>query len=288
MKPTHCLLLVLGPVLSSACNALGPSNPVPVRSERVEVQVVDERHEARLLGFENHVRPQEKDVWCWAACAQMIHSFNGKQLEQSELARSIHGLGPEENVRIAAATRYEIMCALNPDLPRHEFELVWNGLRARLLESLPSGGPGEVKLSTAASVNIAVDKLWPPKSIAVDDLQAGHPLVVALRDQADPTLGHLYVCSGASWTPPSPFRAVAASFVSNLSSSSEIAKNLNDGLLGGGHQVHWLELVDPQGPSVAQVPFEDVRERIDFCLSASAARSTLLAWHELIQVKPSR
>lgn len=63
---------------------------------------------------------QETNVWCWAACAQMVHKYFNpdSDITQAEIVKSILGTqedAPSEAV-VEAASKREMMLALNPEL----------------------------------------------------------------------------------------------------------------------------------------------------------------------------
>lgn len=288
--------LLLPMFVSSCCvpSRLDPgSGPerVIARRERVEIQKEGRRLDVRLIGFEPFIREMEEDVWCWAACAQMVHAYNGQEKMQRDLVKSIHGTDANDEIRVSTAKRYEILCALNPDLSDQPFELIWQGLRDKLAKSLFAGGDQRLTVDTNELLDIAVNRLWPPKTPSVEDLLAGHPLLVGLRDAADPTQGHVYVCTGISWTPAAGLwgSAVNSGFLSRGvgAGDSGVVPFVKRAIFGRG-TLHWLELVDPVDGQTRRVPQAELEGRLSFSISASQARQELLAWRDLVRVKSRR
>jgi hypothetical protein len=215
----------------TACAALGAAGcagagriPQPpdlyVPGERVaQIPQDDGSFILELRGFEANKVQQERDVWCWAACASMVHGWNGRSMTQEQVADAIHRrAGSEDPEKVAAATNYEIMLALCDEEERVALEQNWEQWQDRLGQVLLPTVPDpkyagmtpeqeEAARSEEAGYLIGkatgafLQRFMEHMSLddAMADLQAGQPVVVGLDKQVpgtDTFYGHAVVLYG--------------------------------------------------------------------------------------------
>lgn len=258
---------------------------------------------------------QEEPVWCWAACAEMILRFHGIETKQSEIAKRIDGVDSEGVLKVEAASRFEILCALNPDMPRGEFEALWSGVEQSVLDSdawLEEKWNRTVTFDRSRAVNAAFDKLAPRDSPIVEDLLAGHPAVVGLRESEDAPSGHAYVLFGAkyaprarsSWRLPAGLGDVMVSEATASLLGPETSpdvlrrfrdlqtecerfgiKSVDQFIQTSAYQIHEVELVDPWEGETITLSIEEFVPRVDFVITRSYARQVLENWQEIARVE---
>lgn len=120
-----------------------------------------------IPGFERYFAEQQKDQWCWAACAQMVIGQQmGKEVTQEQLVRQAFGSAINEP---ATADSIQKVLAMTVGSGGHI-----KTMRAAYLDGLP----GEAQL-------------W-------EDLKAGRPRVLAVSGAAGlKGREHVVVCYGA-------------------------------------------------------------------------------------------
>lgn len=258
---------------------------------------------------------QEQLVWCWAACAEMILRFHGIETTQEEIATRISGADDGGALKVETASRYEILCALNPDLPRGEFEALWKGIEDQVLDAdrwLEGNFRLDLELDRPHAFQAAFDRLVPNKSLALEELLAGHPSVVGLRESKDVREGHAYVLFGARY---SKRRAGFGGFLKGLGDAAleagaedVLAPDLTEevraaqatwndelGKLGieaptklfasADYSIHEVHLVDPWEGVRVSMPYEEFSRRVDFVITRSYAREILEAWRGLVELE---
>lgn len=244
-----------------------------------------------LPGFLGVAAGQETSVWCWAACAEMIQRYNGHETTQTEIATRIQGLGPDGSVKVQTASRYEVMCALNPDLETSPFEALWAGIEHQVTQSpdlLTRAGETKVGYDQACAVEAAFAHAFPSKAVAIEELLGGQPAVVGLRDSKEASDGHAYVLYGATYS-EAPHGLVH-------STGSFLAKGLGFVLPAGKpdllehfvpeeYAVHEVDLLDPWEGKPTRMSLEEFAQRVDFVITRSQARETLAAWQGLVRIE---
>ena len=71
---------------------------------------------AQLDRFDSCAVKQHTEVWCWAACAEMVHRFYNKPMTQEEIVAQIMQRSANDPDAVAAADRQEVLGALDTDL----------------------------------------------------------------------------------------------------------------------------------------------------------------------------
>jgi hypothetical protein len=122
--------------------------------------------------FQNSYSEQDRDEWCWAASLQMIYSYHGLNVPQSEIVRRSYG------VQDASGT-----------LPN------WAGSFQLITANL--NGQGVDDNGTAYTVKSSLGFGAPPPQVLVHELSQQRPLLLAYRPS--PTGGHAVVVTGASY-----------------------------------------------------------------------------------------
>lgn len=267
------------------------SNELPPHAECVEVTKENGKINCHLREFPQLAVQQEQPVWCWAACAQMILKFNGVETTQEEVAKRIQGVEPGGEVKVEMASRYEILCALNPDHPRSEFEAVWAGLKREIadMDSLLSGSL-RVDLSPSEATSIALDRLAPEQSPAVAELLDGQPAVVGMRESKESREGHAYVLYGADFEVRNPsalnrWAADAAQTVTGKLFSDAQGFYLFERLVPEDHTILAVHLIDPSDGIPLEMGAAEFAERVDFVITRKQARMLLEAWSGLVLVE---
>ncbi len=261
----------------------------------------------QLQNFASVKTSQRQEVWCWAACAEMILSYDGTPTAQEEIAARIHGHGEDGSPKVAAATRYEIYKALSPGTEVVGFDAIWQGLADQLDEELSRLGerladddlPGDVSVDVDESVGIehVLDSYLPKKSVPLTDLKAGNPAVVGLREAPDATEGHLVVLVGAEFTEwivaPKQLEWVTDFFADLFAAKRDLDDDMEtldetSARLGfSDKEVLWVEVIDPweiddplteHDEMRIRIPFDDFLARVDFVTTREGAHEVLTRW----------
>lgn len=194
------LSLLVGLVALTACQTAPPyPDPMPDRALTV---AVEEGFSTKLVDFEPHIAKQATPSWCWAACAEMILRFNGIPTDQAEIAARIHGVDAANQPKVNGASLYEVMCALNPDMPVGSFETIWASLEQQATEATEDPGSmkdQDIDIDKSRAAGALLAQLLPETGLAVEDLRNGHPSVVVLNDPEVPGQLHAYVLLSADY-----------------------------------------------------------------------------------------
>ena len=219
---------------------------------------------------------------------------------QVEIAERVHGFTEDGDVKVDAANRYEVMCALTPDLPKdpeESFELLWEGLREQV-EAQPALLLNPVVSLDKSSVRaIGTEQVVPDRRLWLTDLENGYPLVVLLQEAEDAELGHAWVLIGARYKPPGFFaatwnkvRGMAADWTAGkLAGGSKSWKSAmeetSDRLLPTDYELLEVELCDPWDGTTRVMDSEEFMARLDAAISPSSAKQQLQHWRSVARLR---
>ncbi|QDU65316.1 hypothetical protein Pla86_03810 [Planctomycetes bacterium Pla86] len=258
-----------------------------------------------LTGFEAVESPQREPVWCWAACASMILRYNGIDVSQEEIVDRVHGYLPDGSLKVATASRFELLRALAPDAPPFDFDSAWKVIQSTLedagtqaLDKLKGEGKveGDIDLSwnEDEAVQSLFDRIYPSSGVPIAQLQLGDPAVAGLRDP-DTDQGHLYVIVGAQWEVKRPGLGDALiDYAKTGLGTGELSKLLVDRFEPSGIAVQSIELVDPlrkDDPETevnearVSLTFKEFKSRVDFVTTRADAHEILTRWWRLIELE---
>lgn len=237
------------------------------------------------------VEQKDKQRWCWAACAEMIHARYGTRLEdgqpitQEVVAERITGTGEPNSPGARAASAYEIMWALNPDLPY----AVPDRLREGALAALMSGQT-EWELDWRRFAESHVQRATVNIDMVVRSLRDGHPAVVGLLpakptgsdDPHAPTqeVGHAYVVYGARYV-----KKGSAGWRQWLNAVDPENRWLYDRVVSDEYDVRSVLLLNPMHGGREEMEAAEFLERIGFMYTRDEAREILLKELELLSQK---
>ena len=278
--------------------------------------------QAMLSDFEAVEDPQRTPVWCWAACASMIHKYNGQEISQEEIAKRIHGHDEGGELKVAAASRYEVYKALSPDSTEFSFEEIWDAIgdqieeeTAAALEAHEETGetPSGVELRTdpMVAVHAGLDRYFPVRSAPLAALKAEQPAVVGLEGEVEGAQGHLCVIVGAAWKEATETMNSIKELGSKVNLDGVTAKGLDEfeevweehsavaleassRILVDTGGLTWVEIVDPwledddATPDVnemrVRIPARDFVSRVAFVATVEDARTILSRWSDLARI----
>ncbi|MEM9372072.1 MAG: papain-like cysteine protease family protein [Planctomycetota bacterium] len=196
---------------------------VPVSAERGEVaRIGPNQFKASCKGFVpiGVAIDQRTPVWCWAACAEMVHNYHGnEEVSQHEIATRIEGrfesdLTEQEREEQAKAAGYdEILLALASGSERPEIRDA-----AKYLALKATDGGASFDLGGLAESQIKRNLV--NSDMLIGELLSGEPVVVGLRnfdtaeeaerarqaaisrgeDASGITYGHIYVAHAAEFS----------------------------------------------------------------------------------------
>ena len=235
-----------------------------VNNGRGVVQTLgNDRYRAVCSDFVASAAEQQKtDVWCWAACVQMVNKYNGVDVTQAEIASRIHGQATDANgnldpEKVKRAGTTEIMLALNPefsdDVNRQAGDAAAAAVRNR----------GKVSLdldATSTALAVFREKAYTDNDM-IADVARGVPVVVGLKDPTGNT-GHAYVVHAATYT-------------------------ATKGALPGqySYALESVEAVDPWEGKGVSIPAGEFRQRVGFKISQARAREVLERHRNAVKVK---
>ncbi|MGE3108656.1 MAG: papain-like cysteine protease family protein [Phycisphaerales bacterium] len=221
--------------------------------------MVPNRFDAECERFSAIAVQQETDVWCWAACAQMIHKYYGRDVPQAEIAEKIHKRNADGSVNVQSAGLDEIVVALNFDLKER-----WDQYQAQRLENIGAGKGGSVRTDLASYINSYIDQYAINSDDLVSELQSNTPLVIGLS-ASDTSLGHACVVTGATYGIVTP--SLFDQWVQK--SQSVFGRYPKAYCLD---EIHYVDPWDGQHKSLSGSEF---KQRVDFMVSKRQARDIL-------------
>ncbi|MEM8494980.1 MAG: papain-like cysteine protease family protein [Planctomycetota bacterium] len=150
--------------------------------------------EERFDDILSHRVSQKKPVWCWAACAEIIHRYHGRtDLDQETLVSDKVGW-VKKFMPVSTGSVFEIASALDPD-SYQDFE--------RMASSLAVSGSGtDFDFDEKQLINdvLAYMKtVQPGGNKVVASLQQNEPAVLGLKMHAGAQMKHLVVLAGADY-----------------------------------------------------------------------------------------
>jgi len=276
-----------------------------------------ETRSVRLEGFEGVEVHQQTDVWCWAACAEMVLRYGGSEITQGEIADRIHGHG-EDGPKVEAASRYEVYRALSPESPATAFEAIWVGLASQIEREVNERAADPASWKIEGDTDVDVDEetvlkqtlrhLKPSTEIPIEEMEGGAPAVAGLRDSPEDEMGHIYVIIGATYRE----RAKEGNWLTKVGDSAadkagDLAQehaDVEEDQVGAAtamageaapskYIITSVLLVDPyleDDPKTdanemhVQLSFEAFDGRVDFVTSRSDAHEFLTSWSRLVEV----
>ena len=201
---------------------------------------------------------QETDVWCWAACVQMVNNYNGRPSTQADIAERIHGKARDANGQVSAenvkrAGTMEIMLALNPDLHDHYIKEGFAGLL--------NGRSLRVDVDPTQTLRAWFQERTYSDENMIADVARGMPVVVGLKDPSDAKTGHAYVVHAVT------YRATPGALPKTYAYALES-----------------VEAVDPWPGKSVTIPAADFQARVGFKISQQLAREVLMKHRSALKV----
>ena len=268
------------------------ADPQGQRRDRVETERKGKCLVSKLKGFTSMTSVQREPTWCWAACVQMVQRFNGIEASQAEIAERIHGVDADGSPMVRAATYYEILCALNPDIERSPFTELWKSLGSQALDSIDSIESLSLAIDRAAAIDLVIGTLLPSRDVPVEELRMGHPAIVGLRGQGIEE-GHAYVLIGCRYKKRAPkLEDLAFGIIKDKAQEAigdELGKNAVDRVCESVEpkpfHVKSVFLVDPYEGTIVRLKYKDFEKQVDFVISRERSRQILLRWRDLAQLE---
>jgi hypothetical protein len=196
---------------------------------------------AELTGFEKNYAAQEQPLWCWAACAEMIHSYYGTRVPQSEIAGMVKRGdrdAPPTAEQLEAAGKREIMVALNPEMRDEVEEAAMHMLRTG--GTFDTGAWLDARIAQFRSSNT---------DLLVEGLRRREPAVVGALTR-DRSGRHALVAFAVEYTevPEKNWNTSFGNFEATRRSLDELEKTFT----GSGprrYRIRSIRCLDPQDPS---------------------------------------
>lgn len=242
-------------------------------------------HEAVLPRMPQFAEAQREDtLWCWAACATMIHNYYGNTTTQEEVVARVRGNDED----VSAAWDREIMIALYPEYAR---DLAAHTDREFQTQHR-RGGVGGVTLQVD-DVAESYARYWSQTSDhLVRAISQGEPVVVGLAYPDDPQSGHALVVYGVRYSTEDTQSMLdlwqdAKEFVGfeNRQVLPIDAETLNLRSYARLFSVHSISVIDPWTGQLDTVTGEDLAARHYFMLTREVAEDTLREEWEAIRLK---
>ena len=263
----------------------------------LEEKLEDGSTHLELKDFESVKVQQEDPLWCWAACAQMVSRYLGKERSQQEVVAAIKGVGEDGSPRREAATRYEILCSLVPDrAPFSPIGELAQGIAGRLGEDPMEylAGKKRIRFDKGTWRQIKNESLKGYLMIThiVERLRNGYPYVVGLSDDGA-EIGHAWVLYGVTYRPNSIKEAArdlddilhVFDDDSDTRESSGFVNVLEDftDKTDQRYDIEEVLLIDPWYGQTKTMRGEVFRKRLDFAMSSYEASEELDTWRSLAQ-----
>lgn len=196
---------------------------------------------AKCPGFAAVSAIQETDASCWAACAEMIHRYYGRDIRQEEIVDRIVSDGAGREGASRAASRREIMLALNPDIPIRRYGTeMWSKMKATNNVTV-NLNPGWLISKWLLEATIGPDDV-------VAEILKQRPVVLGLRPNDGEASGHVVVAYQVDFK------------------------------RSGQHvQIVRVRVIDPANGMERVLTAQDVDRYVDFIMSQPLAREILRA-----------
>lgn len=247
-----CLALPL-----AACSMFGRVlTASPSEQQSLKTQTAECRNFTRVA------TTQRDPMWCWAACAEMIHAYYGRTITQEEIvAQIMSATSAEDGNSQAAATNRQMLLALHPDYQQE---------KARYMSRLKARGAGSsLRIDTELYISSQLEPYTVNTDAAIDSLRRREPLIAALREDRSSTLGHAYVLFGATYVvrPPDSRRDLNRELQGWFRDAATVVP-YRYGLVS-------VELIDPYTGQSVTLDAETFGSRMDFMISRDSARRAL-------------
>ena len=217
---------------------------------------------AECRNFTKVATTQHDPMWCWAACAEMIHTYYGRKITQEEIvAQIMSATSAEDGNSQAAATNRQILLALHPDYQQEKARYT-----ARLKQR---GVNASLTIDAEQYISSQLEPYTVNTDAAIDSLRRRQPLIAALRDDRTSTLGHAYVMYGATYVerPPDARRDLNRELQGWFKDAASVVP-YRYGLVS-------VELIDPYTGESVTMDAETFGARMDFMISRESARRAL-------------
>lgn len=259
----------------------------------------ENRYRVECRNFQSVYAEQKTNVWCWAACAEMVRNFKGHPESQQQIAARIHGgieagMSEDEQETAARTACYrEILYALVPEIPPQVLREATTVFAAAVAKK-------NVEIDVESQAETYIQRNTVNSDIMIDDLLAGEPLVIGMRNYATPedfeaariqaletgetiTWGHAHVLYAAEFSRlPKGFLESAGDVLKKIpnpfGNKSETAERWLE-RVPVKYDIWSVETIDP-APHMADEPRQvytaaEFASRVDFMISAREARELL-------------
>lgn len=204
---------------------------------------------------------QETNVWCWAACAEMIHRYYGRKISQTEIAEKIHKRNTDTNqINVSTAVPDEIIVALNYDLKDR-----WDEIQEQHKQRIAQGKGGSIRTDLSGYVNSYLDQYSINSDDLVTEIQQNTPLVIGLSGADGSGSGHACVVTGVTYGVVTP-----SAFDEWISKGKSLF-----GRYPKNFCIDEVRYIDPWDGQHKSITGADFKERVDFMISKRQAREIL-------------
>ena len=236
----------------------GHREPMRVSGRGAVARLASNQFRVECREFQGVAVEQESDVWCWAAAAQMIHRYQGREIEQRDIAERIHGRSGGSPEKARAAGYAEMVLALSPEWHERLIDQAYRQVDSATIERLMRGQVNwQAMAETALNLGIANASYDSEQMVA--DISQGLPMVTGLVEkEGGDAMGHIYVIYAMTYSQENP--------------------PLSRQLLGEAtptYSLHSVEAIDPwTGQSVA-IPASKLAQQMDFILTQQRSEELL-------------
>jgi len=255
----------------------GPQ-PCPTSGKAVRASAGNNSYIVYCGQFETVAQVQQTNVWCWAACIQMIDLYRGDLVTQAEIVRRLHvrALGDDPtSPPTRGAWEYEVMLAMCPkeaaqlvSMPAQSIvdQLAQNSMGPSQRHNGLSMGVNPGKLTDAAKQILDFDS----RDI-VESISHGVPAMVSLNHVHDNTGAHMEVIYGVIYTPTYD----ASGAVADAAASPNHASRSMDAASLQSYTITQLNLVDPANGKVTVMTGSDFQSKCGYVLSETGVKRAL-------------
>jgi hypothetical protein len=210
---------------------------------------------------------QQKNVWCWAACAEMVYRYRGKKLSQEKIAERIHGRGEDGAAKVKAASVYEVLLALAGAEGKSDrgdrFLERYNAEAAKASKS----GKG-VTIDVGSYLSSWMEEESVNTDEMIDEIKRRQPVVIGMAKDPRFEGGHAMVVYGVTYKPAKKNmleRAISGENGTTISRAVGIRK----------FEIVTLKVMDPWTGEARELSGKEFAEHGDFMMSQRRAVAIL-------------
>ncbi len=224
--------------------------------------------------FESVKAQQQKNVWCWAACAEMVYKYRGKKMTQAEIAERIHGHEKDGAAKVKAASVYEILVALSGAEGKADRQ-------DRFLERYEkeaAKGKNGVSVDVGEYLNGWLEEDAVNTDELIQEIRNKQPVVIGMAKDPRFEGGHAMIVYGVTYKSAQRNmleRAIGGDDGNKVSRAAGIRK----------YEIITLKIMDPWTGEPAEMEGKRLSEDCDFMMSQRRAIEVMKKQDEAVKAR---